>query len=397
MITPHDPGREQVAAKAAGLLLRIGFALLVIVIPVASVVSRRAVFILAPVGALIIIIASALMEETPDPRSGLQRLVSGPVGLAATFLAAWSGLSLAWTPFPAEAAERLFNVVGAAALAFGAAIALPTRMRATNLYLIPIGAGLGALLLLLALLRAQVPGEQTLVRASITVSLLAWPGICWLAMKRRSVPAMLVAALVGFAALVGRVPETLPALLVGSVVLGGAMMNRQAAGQAVGLAMAAMVLGAPLVVLLAARVFAGQADIGPMFDVWAQTITAEPLRLITGHGLDAALRGRFTNLLDTAAPRSILFEIWYELGVLGAVALAVALATAATRVAAIGPIVSPFALGAMTTGFVLSVLGLGTAQSWWLSVLGITAVAFAGVANGQYRTVRPRSLRPMLP
>ncbi len=390
--------RRDPAARAAGLLLRIGFGLLVVVLPVAAVYSRRAVFILAPIGALVMIIASAVMEETPDPRSGLKRLLSGPTGLACAFLAAWSGLSLLWTPFPAEAAERLFRVLGALVLAAGAALALPERMRASNLYLLPVGTGAAAMLLLSNLL---LPGRGsegiTLERGLITVTLLAWPAVAWLAIKRRSVPAMLIAALVGFAGLFGRVPDILPALVAGSVVLGGAMVNPRAVGQAVGAVMAGMVLLTPLAILVLAPLLGGAGDLGRLALVWSEVLLSDPIGIITGHGLDTALRSRVTSVLTSEAPRSLLFEVWYELGILGSLATAVALGFGAARTGLVGPLVAPFALGGMTFAFTLAVIGLGTAQTWWLSALGIAAVAFAAVANGQYRTVRPRATaRPVV-
>lgn len=384
------------AAKAAGLLLRIGFALLVLVVPVVALFSRRLPLILVPIGALMIIIASAIMEETPDPREGLRRAFTSPAGLAAAFLAFWSTVSLAWTPFPLEAAERLFRVIGSIGLAVGAAVALPDRMRGSNLHLVGIGAAAGALASLVALVRFTFLDPIALERGATLVTLLAWPAVAWLTMKQRSLFAMALAALVGFAALVGRRPDIVVSLLAGAVVLGGAVANLRATARAIAVLMAGIMLLTPVAVLVVAPFMGMDTEAGRTANLWAQIITADYSRLITGYGLDTALRSRITNVLDFSAPRSLIFEIWYELGILGVVASALALAFGADHVGRLGPSVGPFALGCMAYAFALAVIGLGTAQTWWLTSLCVTAVAFAGVVNGQYRTVRPRAtgLRP---
>ena len=48
---------------------------------------------------------------------------------------AWCALSLIWTPFLAEASERLFNIAGTVLMAVAGYLALPERMRSANLYI----------------------------------------------------------------------------------------------------------------------------------------------------------------------------------------------------------------------------------------------------------------------
>ena len=50
----------------------------------------------------------------------------------------------------------------------------------------------------------------------------------------------------------------------------------------------------------------------------ADIVLHEPLRLFTGHGVDTAVRGVEAGLIASPIPRVVLFEIWYELGVIGA-------------------------------------------------------------------------------
>src|SRR6516225_4681794 len=84
--TPADA-----AADAAGFLRRLGFAVLVGLLPIAAVIMRHA------------------------------------VGGALIFLLFWAGLSLVWTPFFDDASERLMKALGVAACALGALGSMPAR------------------------------------------------------------------------------------------------------------------------------------------------------------------------------------------------------------------------------------------------------------------------------
>ena len=63
---------DQPAADAAQLLLRLALALAFVAIPVIALVSRRAIFILAPVAAALIVIAGIEFV----PAGGVLRLFS---------------------------------------------------------------------------------------------------------------------------------------------------------------------------------------------------------------------------------------------------------------------------------------------------------------------------------
>jgi hypothetical protein len=382
---------EEAAARASALLFRIGFAILVIAMPIAAVASRRAVVVLGPVGAGILFFASLLMPERRDPFVARMGPVLGSApGLAGLFLVGWSVLTLAWTPFPEAAAERLARISGILVLALGAALALPERMRASNLYLMALGAAAAGLLWLSAAAGNRDVDALAMERARIVIILLAWPSVAWLAFKRRAVSAMLVAGIAGGMALVGESQTLLVALLVGAVVLGGAFANGPGAVRGVAVAMAAIVLAGPAVALLSQVLPAASGGEIREWQIWGEIIRADPSRLVTGHGVETSLRNRFvTGSLDQSAPTSLVFELWYELGVLGAVAAAVLLAGSVLALRRQPGPAARFALGAMAFTFTLALLGFGTQQTWWLTALSATAIAFAGVANGTHRTSRP--------
>jgi len=378
------------AEQAAQLLFRIGFGILCVVLPLAAVFSRRAIVVIAPIGILILISAALMMKDSAQPGASLRRAFTSPAGLAALFLIAWSAMSLAWTPFPTAGAERLLRVVASLGIAMGAIIALPERMRASNLYLLSIGIGLSALVALgVATLRPELSEPTVLDRAAVLISLMAWPAVAWLSMKRRTIPAMGIAGAVGALALVLQGATVLPALLVGAVLLGGALNNLRGSAVAFAVSVAILILGAPLIALALSLLSTQASGFGRTMQVWADIIVADPLRLVTGFGIETALRNRISQALDTAAPTSLLFEVWYELGVLGALAMTTVLVASAFSIATLGRTLGSFALGCMGFGFTLGAMGLGTSQTWWITALVSTGIAFFAVAHGEYRTQRP--------
>ncbi len=390
---PVDP-----AEQAAQLLFRVGFGILCIVLPLAAIVSRRAMVVVAPIGILVLISAALMMKGQPAAWSRLREAIASPIGFAALFLLGWSALSLAWTPYPGPGAERLFRVAGSVAMALASILALPQRMRASNLYLLSLGVGASALCALgVAVLSPGLTDPVVLERAAILIALMAWPAVTWLSIKRRSVAAMCVAGGVGGLALVLQGPNVLPALLVGAVLLGGAMNNLRGAAVAFVTAMSILVMGAPVIAVIISLLNHQANGVGRTMQVWADVIVADPSRLLTGHGLETALRNRISQALDTSAPSSLLFELWYELGVLGALAFTVGMAFAVLRIARLGRVIGAFALGCTGFALALAVMGLGTSQTWWVTAIATTCIAFVAVAHGEYRTERPTARGTLAP
>ena len=112
------------------------------------------------------------------------------------------------------------------------------------------------------------------------------------------------------------------------------------------------------------------------------------MRLITGHGFDTSVRAAAVGFLPAQAPRGILFEVWYELGLLGAASVA-ALAWSAFRNAGeAAPAIAPFLLAALSCAFTIAVAGLSVSQLWWVTLLAVVAVCFAIVLRGHHRGER---------
>lgn len=387
---------ENPSSDAAQLLVRLGMALLAIGVPCGTVVFRQLIFSLLPVGGVLILIGVALV---PSPRSlrQLRAALFSPTGLTAVFLIGWSALSLAWTPFAAKAtvvfSRTLVTVlVGACVAAF-----LPDRTKTSNLYLLPIGTAAAALATFIvasfgsASLHGPDLDGSTLERAAVGLVVIVWPSLGALALRERWHSAVALAIAVALAAIVVWTPIALAAFVAGAFTFIFATMNPARVSRLLAGAFAAVFLVAPALPLLLAAVLPARAANGllaPML-VWADIIRGEGLRLVTGHGIDMATRGVAAGFLPAGTPHGILFQVWYELGVVGACTWAVLVARAFLAAGRTPGAIAPFLLAGLVCGLALAISGLSTAQSWWVAQVAVVAIAFAAVAKGQYRTVRP--------
>lgn len=401
--TSTDP-----ALDAAALLRRIGFFTLFVIVPVAAQVSRRATVVLAPITIVLLIIASAIDRKNRPPGTSVKRLVRSPAFAAAMLMVFWSALSLAWTPFPGPATERLANLIATLGLTLAGYLALPDRMRSANLYLLPLGIGAAAIVAILiglfgdAMMRDAGDADGALERGAILLAILCWPAVAWLRSRRRDTGALATALLVAGALLLA--PGMTPLLALGVGALAFALTTyRQSLGVRVtALAVALLLALAPLLPFLlrpiVSLIVGSTAPSSISLKIWQKLVTSEPLRLITGHGFETALRGRFVNLLPMNAPTTMLFELWFELGIVGAFAAAFALYAAIRRTGRDTSLLVPGAIAAFATAFTIGCVGVGLTAIWWLTSLAIAILAFVAIEQGQFRASRPKaSLLPKLP
>jgi hypothetical protein len=389
------------AADAAALLRRLGFATLMLAVPVAAMMTRRAVVVLAPVGVALLVIAAFLDPGHRGFRAGLRRLALSRAGLAGAIVLLWCFLSLAWTPFVGPASSRLFSIVGTIVLALAGVLAVPERMRSANLYLIPVGTGIAALaavgLAVFGGATSDAPDAegQSLERGLVVLALFVWPSVAWLRSRERDLEAFMLALVVVVAALLG--PQALP---IGAIVAGGVVYGLTALWPRVGIkgtaaVMAGLLALAPLLPLVAlpatGMVLGTNSATYRSLSVWRTVVLGEPLRLVTGHGFETALRGRFVGLLAPNAPTTVLFEAWYELGIVGALAGATALYWAVRAAGRDHPPLVPGVMGAFATAFAFACFGIGSAQMWWFTALAVLVLVFVAAERGQFRTTRPKA------
>ena len=389
------------ALDAAALLRRVGFFGLFVILPVVAQVARRAAVVLAPIVVILLVIASAIDRRQRPVMPGVTRLVRSPAFLAGLLVIAWSALSLIWTPFLAPAVERLLNVIAAIGLTMLAYFALPDRMRSANLYLLPLGVTAAAIVAIAlglfgdTFLRGGPDDDSALDRGLVLLALLVWPSVAWLRSRHRDGEAMAIAVVVAGALFVSPSSTQILALAMGAVAFAVTSL-RPRLGVGLTAAFTAGILAlAPLLPFIGRPILA--ATLGPLapatlsLKAWQKVVTTEPVRLITGHGFETALRGRFVGLVPVNAPTTAFFEFWYELGIVGAFAAAFALYVSIRRSGRELPPLVPGAVAAFATAYTIAGIGVGLTVMWWLTSLTITALVFVAIGRGQFRNRRPKA------
>jgi hypothetical protein len=387
------------AEAAAKLLNRLGLAILFIGLPCVGVFWRGAIYVFLPVGAILILIGALLDAPRQAGRRLLDMLVS-PGGAAALFFALWLGLSLIWTPFPAQAGARFLQFSAAAFLAALAAISLPHRVSTFALYFLPAGVGLASAATL-ALTYIEPPwfsaglafGETLSQRAMITAIVLVWPALGFLSLREHWIAASVLALLVAAVALAGFAQIALLAMGAGALVFVAAMSSAEKTARLAAWFCATLVMLSPLfpfiyrqaLPLLGIEPSAGSTTML----VWGSLVQSQWPRLITGHGSGFVNSGLSFGYLPAGTPRSLLFLLWYDLGMIGAAGFTALVALALKGAGRLAPEAAPAVLAGLVTALTIAVLGIAASQIWWLTLLACDAIAFAVLIKGVDKARRP--------
>ncbi len=389
-----DPAKD-----AAALLRRLGFGVLVLVLPVVALFSRRGVVVFLPIGVTLLAIASAIDWDMRPLRDSADRVLASAGVLAAAFGFGWAVLSLVWTPEPAQSAERLISLLANVALGVAAYLALPDRMRSANLYLVPVGAALAALTVVATsfTIPAMFAGEddgRSLERGLSVLTLLAWPSIAWLRSRNRDAQAIGLVLAIAVATLVGPHPAISAAFAAGALAFVVVALAPEIGVQLWRLLLPGIVLLSPALPVIMGPV-AGLLPNGGEFSAalaaWKSLVLSEPARLLTGHGFGAFILARIGSSLPPGTPDTPLVQIWYDLGAVGAIAIAAAIWAGLRGAANTYAPLLPGVVAAFTAAFSLACAGVGSGQAWWTASLVVLVIAFVAAQRGQFRTRRPRA------
>ena len=395
------PRRPDPATDAARLLGWLGFAVLMVGAPLVGVVSRRALFILLPIGTGLLLSAS-VVAASGRGRAALRGALRHPIGMAAIFLFAWGGLSLLWTPVPRVAAPLFIGLVVTALLSVLIIAYLPERRPHPILILLPVGTAVTALATLgLALFgpasfRGGTEFDPSLLERSVlTLTVLAWPALGALMAFERWRLAAALAITVALAVSVPRAPLAMAVFALGAVTFAQAMAKPRTVARHAAVATVVLVVLAPLLPFVLAPLAAvlspvGRSTVAAMAD-WRAIVLADGARLITGHGLDTARRGVVVGVLPGHAPRTVLFALWYELGALGALAFAAVFALGLAGAGRASRLAAPAVLGGMVAVLAITVFGVATEQSWFATLAGLQAVALGLLCRWSRTGVRPHA------
>ena len=232
-------------------------------------------------------------------------------------------------------------------------------------------------------------------RTAVLLTCLCWAAAAWMMIKnRRKVAAGLIALVFGVA-LLGPTAEAVAPMGVGLIVFAIAWAVPERAGRWLAQVAALLVLAAPVIALVAKLVAAGlslpaQGFIGSL-GAWWDIVAYDPVRLMAGRGFDAAQAARDSGIIPPEANATLISDIWYDLGLLGAIGFAILLFHAFRAVGRFGLEVAPLALAGLASAFCYALIERGATQTWWMNGLIVFAIVLLSVERGRYRTVRPRA------
>lgn len=389
----YDPAKD-----AARLLGWFGLTVLMIGAPVVGVVSRRALLVLLPVG-IAILAAGYILSVSRIGLRALRAAFATPIGLSGLFLGGWTVLSVAWTPFPELALPRL-AATAATVLAAAVIIAhLPERRARPYLYLLPFGVALTAIattglaLLGPASFRGGTEFDPSLLESSIlTLVVLLWPAIGALAAFARWRIAAALATLVAASLIAAEARIAMAVFAAAALTFRVGAGDARRLGKILAIAFAGLVVLAPLLPfaltpLLASLPPVGASTVAAMTD-WRGLVAEDIPRLLTGHGLNEARLGVTIGFLPPHTPRTILFEVWYDLGLLGAMTMAALFAFGLRAAGGAAPHVAPPLLGGIVATLAIAIFGVATAELWFVTLVSLQAIAYGLVARSS-RSSRP--------
>jgi len=386
-------------ADAAQFLSRIAYAVLALAAPVGVVLHPLAIFLLLPIGVVLLVFAAAL---EPPALAG-RRLVmaySSPVALVCLSWLAWAALSILWTPFTVEAGQQLLRYAGLA-FALTCAFSLTREhARATDLYFFPIGMLLtmGAILAVwIASKHGASIDPDRIDQGGLMIATLLFPAMGCLAARARNGYARILMILAFVYAWAIGSPSTMIALFAGLAVLSFAVSDLRRTARDLSWGLAGFVALAPVIVLIVAPLarLTLNADLRtlpapcPSLDYVYTLVTRDWPRLITGHGFETVTRGARIGALPPETPHTALFQNWYELGIVGAWLAAAGIVFAFRAIGAGPPRLAPYLAAALACVLALGVTRTNLDDWTWLMMLSIALVACDIAARSQYRTTRP--------
>lgn len=355
----HDP-----STAAAETLRRMGLVVLLIVAPLAAFWFRRAGVILAPMGGLLLLLSFIF-----DPRAGgipwlkiAQRYATAWAAIA--IMLVYMALSLTWSPYGADGADRLLRLVSTLALVAMILLLLPNKWGRKDALILPLGVVLG--LLVMVFFTASPPPKGSVaativLRGSLAQSLLIWPALALLLLWGYEKTTFVLA-------LLAAVVTLLQLRLLGVLMVGGSTAIffavyrfEKKAIQSLALLFAGLLLAWPL---LSLGQNANYLSLIPQTQSALKVIAG----VLFGHGLESI---RAHEALEPAPLTNLPMVLWYEFGLLGVLAISFAAYTALRQ----WPLIKPLVAGALAAGVAQIIMiwfatdvGL---QSWWLMAQGL--------------------------
>lgn len=348
----------------------------------------------------------------------MQRLRAGASGVTGTLAVALISLlaaSLAWTPALERGGEHVAHLAGTLALLSVAlasiAVLAPRLSPATMAAAVASAAALATIDLGLdGRLRGALGFSTDLFRLNRTAVALALmlPLATALLARARRLSWMAIVWLMSLAAIFGSQSASaqLGVLVVGlTLALCSAapvVAHRLVAAVAVGATLSAPVV-APLmndIVPGALHAALGYGTLTIRGEIWQEYAALIGERPLLGHGVEAshvvaglpaatALSAAQRALLDWGHPHNAALQVWFELGLVGALLAAGLLAALFRAIARHSGALLPAATATAAGAYAVAFVSHGAWQAWWWCLLALIAVLFAAAPRQASSTRDP--------
>ena len=340
--------------------------------------------------------------NTHEVLATLRRWIARPEAHVLVAALVLLSVSVMWSPATEHGAVHAFRIVMAALLiaallAFGSTARLEGLDRALF-----FGLAAGALLLLANLLldgamRSWMgfsPDVWRMNRAAVAIVLFLPLALLlvWRSSRARTV------ALIGIclpAVFLSQSESAQLAAIVTAAVWAAATLHPLVVHRLVGATMVTAVLVMPFVVrfandLVPAAVHAkvGYATLTIRGEIWTAFADLVPERLLLGHGMEAStiiwktpmaasLPQSVRDLLAFTHPHNAPLQVWFELGLVGAIFVAVLIVFALRAMERLPTERLSAATATTAAVFTVSTVSHGAWQSWWFCLVGLVAATYA--------------------
>lgn len=368
--------------------------------PFFMVFSREVPPLILILTVILVVLEIWRREKTANFARRVADSVFSSGGLLISLFLGWTALSLTWTTTGIRSYEFFFHMLGTAILAtllVAGIRLLRARVYARDLLivlllpavLIIIDMNLGGTLRSFIGLRDQ---GYLLNRAAIALVLFL-PLATVLFIRERGT-GLLVAlwATVGIAVFSSHSESAKLALIITALVLGATWIAPRLAHALASLSMVALIFATPFLAPLTNRIVPDSfkqlvgRTLTDRGDIWREYMLYYWEKPILGHGLESSftfkdtpyasdLTGARLEAVTYMHPHNAIVQIWFELGLGGAVLLA---ATVALLMRAIGRLPPKVQLASTATAvsvFAVSAISHGAWQAWWWGLVALIAAA----------------------
>jgi O-antigen ligase len=402
-IASRDIQEAQKPSRSLDPRARLAFIVLAIAVPLCMELGSRGFAPAMGVAGLL-----SLRFARPDRRDWPGLIILGGLVL-------WAGISALWSPAPNLHGGTTFKSLGrltylhlglqlmlSGAVVLSAAHMQPEAAR-RNLGLLAVGLLVGIALLciesvsrgFLYVAAQKLIGEtvrrdhviRSLGQSGFVVSLFVWPVGAFLYLRGWTVTAMALAAFVPLSTLFFRGIEPSAALLVSAPVFLAVLRFGRPAAIATLVSVAAYFLVGPWLMMLvqSTGLFDGHAPYLPAswnarLEIWNFVLDRLSERPLMGWGLDAS---RIFPVTVPLHPHNAALQLWFELGLPGAIfggAFWIWLFWRLAKLTDQNRLAGAVGIAAATVYIVISMVGFGLWQEWWICA-GALALAAGAMAT----------------